>query len=232
MTLLTIGYYKRQKNTALHLADIERERADALLLNILPKKIADRLKVDKGTIAEQYESASILFADLVGFTPLSVQMTPIGMIELLNQIYSHFDSLAEKYGVEKIRTIGDNYMVAAGVPEPRPDHAQVLASMALEMIEFSKQLPPKTGKSIEFRIGINSGPLVAGVIGKRKFHYDVWGDTVNTASRMESQGVPGMIQITRSTYESIRAEFVCQKRGQLEIKGKGEMDTWFVIGRQ
>jgi guanylate cyclase len=231
IVFLTINYYKRAKNEALDLLEIERERSESLLLNILPKKIADTLKVEKGTIVDQYDSASILFADLVGFTPMSVQLTPTEMIELLNSIYSHFDSLADKYGVEKIRTIGDNYMAASGVPSSRPDHAQALAYMALDMLEFSNILPTQNGTSIDFRIGINSGPLVAGVIGKKKFHYDVWGDTVNTASRMESQGLPGKIQITTHTHEILEAGFLCEKRGILEIKGKGEMETWLLVGR-
>ncbi len=229
---LTINYYKRAKNTALNLLAVERLRSENLLLNILPQKIADILKEEEGTIADHYDSASILFADLVGFTPMSVQMTPAEMIELLNTIYSHFDTLAEKYGVEKIRTIGDNYMVASGVPSPRPDHAQALAHMALDMLEFSNNLPTQNGNSITFRIGINSGPLIAGVIGKKKFHYDVWGDTVNTASRMESQGAAGKIQITAQTKDILQSEFVCEKRGKLDVKGKGEMETWFLVGRK
>ncbi len=231
MVMLTLSYYRREKNTALRLLGLERERADSLLLNILPQKIADILKVEEGTIADYHGSASILFADLVGFTPLSAQMTPTEMIELLNTIYSHFDSLAEKHGVEKIRTIGDNYMVASGVPSSRPDHAQALANMALDMLDFSNSLPAQNGNTIQFRIGINSGPLVAGVIGKKRFHYDVWGDTVNTASRMESQGLAGEIQITANTRQLIKDEFVCEKRGMMDIKGIGEMETWLLVGR-
>ena len=232
LVLLTIAYYKRQKNIALNLLAIERDRSESLLLNILPKKIADILKIEEGTIAEHYDSASILFADMVGFTPMSVHMTPSEMIELLNKIYSHFDTLAEKYAVEKIRTIGDNYMVASGVPEPTSDHAKALANMALDMLSYAKNLPTQYDKSINFRIGINSGPLVAGVIGQKKFQYDVWGDTVNTASRMESHGVAGQIQITAHTRELIQDEFVCEKRGILSIKGKGEMETWLLVGRK
>jgi class 3 adenylate cyclase len=232
LVLLTIAYYKRQKNQALKLLEIERDRSESLLLNILPQKIADMLKAEEGTIAEHYDSASILFADMVGFTPMSVHLTPTEMIELLNEIYSHFDTLAEKYAVEKIRTIGDNYMVASGVPEPRPDHAEALANMALDILAYAKDLPAQNGESINFRIGINSGPLVAGVIGQKKFQYDVWGDTVNTASRMESHGVAGKVHITARTRELIQDGFLCEKRGIMTIKGKGEMETWLLVGRK
>ncbi len=232
MVFLTINYYRHKKNLALELLDRERERSESLLLNILPKKIADTLKTEKGIIADHHESASILFADLVDFTPMSAQMSPAEMIELLNTIYTHFDTLADKYGVEKIRTIGDNYMVASGVPSPREDHAQALAHMALDMLDFSKVISDRLAAPIHFRIGINSGPMVAGVIGQKKFHYDVWGDTVNTASRMESHGMAGRIQITTHTQALIHREFICEKQGVLDIKGKGEMETWFLVDRR
>jgi adenylate cyclase len=212
--------------------DVARVRADDLLLNILPKDIAEILKVESRTIADQYDSASVLFADIVGFTPLTAQMSPTGMVLLLNEIYSHFDSLVERYGVEKIRTIGDNYMVASGVPRPREDHAQPLAHMALDMQDYITQLPPHDGHTLNFRIGINSGSLVAGVIGSKKFSYDVWGDAVNIASRMESHSEPGKIQISQDTYDLLENQFVCQPRGSVMIKGKGQMDTWFLVGRK
>lgn len=154
------------------------------------------------------------------------------MIEMLNQIYSYFDNLVEKYGLEKIRTIGDNYMVASGIPATRDDHAQALANVALDIIEYTKKFPIHNGHAINFRIGINSGPLIAGVIGQKKFHYDVWGDTVNTASRMESHGVAGKIQMTAITRALIKDDFLCEKRGVLDIKGKGQMETWFLVGRK
>lgn len=216
----------------MNLLTLEREKSESLLLNILPKQIADILKKEERVIADHYDGASILFADLVGFTPMSAQMTPTEMIEMLNQIYSHIDSLAEKYDVEKIRTIGDNYMVASGVPSTRPDHAQALANMALDILAYTKKLPTQNGHAISFRIGINSGPLIAGVIGQKKFHYDVWGDTVNTASRMESHGEPGKIQVTKSTYKLVMNEFVFEARGKIDVKGKGEMETWFLIGKE
>jgi len=205
--------------------------ADRLLHNVLPKSIAARLKKNPGTIADAFEHASALFADIVGFTPLSNQLTPTGMIELLNEIYSHFDTLVEKYGVEKIRTIGDNYMVASGVPVPRSDHAQALAHLALDMLAYCGQLD-KEGRPLQFRIGINSGPLIAGIIGNKKFQYDIYGDTVNTASRMESHGEAGKIQVSQATYELLKDKFIMEKRGTIDVKGKGQMTTWFLVGQR
>jgi adenylate cyclase len=228
--LVILNYFQEQKNEAYALLRVEQEKGEVLLLNILPKEIAAILKNESRTIAENFSGASILFADLVGFTPLTARMAPVEMVNLLNRIFSYFDGLVEKYNLEKIRTIGDNYMVAAGVPRPRADHAQALAHMALEMQEFILSLPPVDGKSIQFRIGINSGPVVGGVIGRKKFVYDLWGDAVNVASRMESQGVAGKIQVTQATRELIQGEFVCEARGAIEIKGRGEMDTWFLTG--
>jgi guanylate cyclase len=171
-----------------------------------------------------------LFADLVGFTPLTAKMAPIEMVNLLNQIFSAFDELVEKYDLEKIRTIGDSYMVAAGVPRPRADHAQALARMALEMQAYICSLPMVYERAVEFRIGINSGPVVGGVIGRKKFVYDIWGDAVNIASRMESQGEAGKVQITQTTYELVKDEFLCEWRGMIEVKGRGAMGAWFLCG--
>lgn len=220
----------RERNSALAQVSVERDKSETLLLNILPKEIAPRLKDNHATIADSYECASVLFADIVNFTPWSAELPPDEMVEMLNEIFSFFDSLLEPYGVEKIRTIGDNYMCAAGVPVPRPDHAKVLARMALEMREYVRDCPPRNGKRLNFRIGINSGPLVAGVIGTKKFVYDLWGDPVNVAARMESHSMPGKIQIGYSTYHLIRDEFVCEPRGIVEVKGKGKMATWFLVG--
>lgn len=225
-----IFYFVRGKNEALNLLALEREKSERLLLNVLPEEIAAELKQKQGTIADQYDSASVLFADLVGFTPLSNELSPREMVDLLNAIFSHFDGLVARYGLEKIRTIGDNYMVAAGVPVPRPDHAHALAAMALEMMAYVREDRDCRERGIQFRLGMNSGPLIAGVLGKHKFHYDIWGDTVNTASRMESNGVPGKIQITAATYDLIGDEFVCVPRGNVAIKGKGELATWFLEG--
>ena len=232
LTFFFTRYFIGQKNTAYRLLAVEQEKSEGLLLNILPKEIAQILKVESGIIADHFEDASVLFADLVGFTPMSAQMEPAEMVRLLNEIFSYFDSLVDKYGLEKIRTIGDNYMVASGVPRPRKDHAQLLASFALEMLAYAEQFPAQNGNPVDFRIGINSGPLVAGIIGQRKFQYDVWGDTVNTASRMESHGVAGKIQLTRTSYDLLKDSFICEPRGNIVVKGKGEMDTWYLLGNR
>jgi adenylate cyclase len=224
-------------------AETERSEItnEALLNNVLPKPIVARLKVknSKGRIAnpdkrssegiaESFSAVSVLFADVVGFTTLSEQLSPQDTVDLLNELFIAFDKLAEKYGVEKIRTIGDGYMVAAGAPLPLDDHAQALAAMALEMQDYMKRRETTADVPLQVRIGINSGPAVAGIVGTTKFHYDLWGDMVNTASRMESHGVPGKIQIARPTYELIKNDFHCEPRGMLEVKGKGEMEAWFV----
>jgi guanylate cyclase len=223
-------FFVGQKNLALELLQLEQEKSERLLLNVLPRQVAVRLKSGENIIADHYDCASILFADMAGFTPLTEEMEPAAMVTLLNHIYSHFDSLVEKCGAEKLRTMGDNYMVAAGVPTPRPDHAHVLARLSLDMMAYLTVLPPLGQKRLSFRMGMNSGPVIAGVIGHKKFQYDVWGDTVNIASRMESQGEPGKIQISQATYELIKDEFICQPKGQVAIKGKGLMETWNLVG--
>jgi class 3 adenylate cyclase len=210
--------------------EAEQAKSDSLLHAMLPAGIVERLKAGETLIADRFASASVLFADLVGFTPLTLELTPQEIIELIGALFSHFDSLITDYGVEKIRTIGDNYMVASGVPFPRPDHAQALAHMALDMADHIHARPVYRNKRVDFRIGINSGPLIAGVIGDKKHQYDLWGDTVNTASRMESSGTPGKIQISQATYELIKDEFVCEPRGKVSVKGKGQMETWYLMG--
>jgi adenylate cyclase len=222
-TLLAV--FARQRRDA-------QARADNLLLNILPRSIAERLKVETRTIADQFSSASILFADVVDFTPLSERLPPTEVVTLLDHLFSHFDELAERYGVEKIKTIGDCYMVAAGVPAPRPDHARVLALMALDMQAAMRSEDEIGHRGLELRVGINSGPVVAGVIGRKRFLYDLWGDAVNTASRMESHGSSGRIQITRATKELLADEFVCEPRGTITVKGKGEIEAWYLVGRR
>jgi adenylate cyclase len=229
-TLLAL--FAKQREEALSALRIEQTKADNLLLNILPRSIADKLKTSTQTIADQFSSASILFADVVDFTPLSEGLPPADVVGILDHLFSHFDTLAERYGLEKIKTIGDCYMVAAGVPSPRPDHARALALMALDMIEATRSGDDVGHLGLELRIGINSGPVVAGVIGRKRFLYDLWGDAVNTASRMESQGAPGRIQITRATYELLADEFECEPRGTIKVKGKGEMEVWHVLGRR
>jgi adenylate cyclase len=222
LVFLMVYYFVGQKN-------MFQQKSESLLLNILPKEIAAILKNESRTIADHYDEASVLFADMVGFTPLSAQLPPVEMVELLNEVFSFFDSLLDKYNVEKIRTIGDSYMVASGVPRGRPDHAQALARMALEMRDYVSTHTFRNGQYVSFRIGINSGSMIAGVIGRRKFVYDVWGDAVNTASRMESHGLGNAVQITQATYELIKNEFVCEPRGSVNVKGKGEMEVWLVM---
>ncbi len=201
ITLYALGYI----SISLANLDQRRKQTDELLLNILPETIAERLKYNPNqTIAQDFNSVSVLFADVVNFTPMSSLLSPIELVNLLDEVFSYFDTLVEKYGLEKIKTIGDCYMVAAGVPELRIDHARELTRLALEMRDYVAQHDFQ-GRRLSFRIGINSGPVVAGVIGRRKFIYDLWGDAVNTASRMESHGKANIIQITRSTYELIEA---------------------------
>jgi guanylate cyclase len=207
-----------------------QQKADGLLLNILPPEIAELLKADSRQIAEQFDEASVLFADVVDFTPLSARLTASEVVGLLDRLFTDFDALVDRHGLEKIKTIGDAYMVASGVPRRRPDHAHVLAAMALEMLDLAATHQRDDGAAIELRIGINSGPVVAGVIGRRKFIYDLWGDAVNTASRMESHGAPGQIQIAEGAYELLKDDFVCQPRGFVEVKGKGAIQTWYLLG--
>jgi adenylate cyclase len=230
IVFVLLYYFVGQKELAYRLLHLEQERSESLLLNVLPREIAARLKGGERVIADHHPAVSIMFADLVGFTPLTNQLSPTAMVELLNAIYSRFDTLIEKYGVEKIRTIGDNYMIASGLPRPRADHAQAIARLALEMNAYIASLAPVEGRRLSFRFGINSGPVIAGVIGYKKFAYDVWGDTANTASRMESQGAPGKIQITQATYELIKADFICEPHGPVDVKGIGPMQTWFLVG--
>jgi adenylate cyclase len=230
MVFTLLALFAKQRSDALSALRAEQARAENLLLNILPRSIADRLKLDTHTIADQFSSASILFADVVDFTPLSEHLAPADVVGLLDHLFSHFDTLAERYGLEKIKTIGDCYMVAAGVPTPRPDHARAVVQMALDMVEAMRSSDDVGHFGLEIRVGVNSGPVVAGVIGTKRFLYDLWGDAVNTASRMESHGSPGRIQITRGTYDLLGDEFECEPRGTITVKGKGEMEIWHVLG--
>ncbi|MEG3955716.1 adenylate/guanylate cyclase domain-containing protein [Microcoleus sp. herbarium2] len=208
----------------------ERNKTENLLLNLLPEPIAERLKDEPGVIADKFEKATILFADLVNFTQISTTMSATKLVYLLNEIFSSFDELTEKHGLEKIKTIGDAYMVAGGIPIIRPDHAEASAEMALDMLVAIDELNVKLEATFDLRIGINSGPVVAGVIGTKKFIYDLWGNAVNTASRMESHGVPGRIQVSFYTYELLRDKYEFEERGLIDIKGQGEMRTYFLTG--
>jgi adenylate cyclase len=227
-TLLAV--FASERRAALAALRVEQAKAENLLLNILPRPIAEKLKAQTQPIADQFESASILFADVVDFTPWSERLQPAEVVGYLDHLFSHFDQLAEKHELEKIKTIGDCYMAAAGVPIPRSDHARALALMALDMLEAMRSTDELEHLGLELRVGINSGPVVAGVIGRKRFLYDLWGDAVNTASRMESHGTPGRIQITRATYELLADEFECVPRGPIPVKGKGEIEAWYLIG--
>jgi class 3 adenylate cyclase len=215
------------------LADLtrEREKSERLLRNILPDTIAERLKNNVSTIAETYSSVSVLFADLCGFTTFSERVDASQLVDLLDDIFSAFDHLANAYGVEKIKTIGDAYMAVAGLPEARDDHAEAVAGMALGMLEAFRGVMRNRGLSMEVRIGIHSGPVVAGVIGKHKFSYDLWGDTVNTASRMESHGEPSRVHVSQGTYTLLQDRYRFTDRGKMNVKGKGMQQTYFLLGR-
>ncbi len=210
----------------------EQEKSERLLLNILPAPIAQRLKQGEQTIADSFSEVTVLFADLVGFTKLSANLSPAELVELLNMIFSCFDELAEKYGLEKIKTIGDAYMVVGGLPTLRKDHAEAIAEMALDILDRVQEISEKQGKLLQIRIGINTGAVEAGVIGTKKFAYDLWGDTVNTAHRMESHGIPGVIQVTEDTYNCLANKYTFQERGMIDIKGKGMMRTYLLLGRK
>ena len=209
---------------------VEFDRAEGLLLNILPAPIAARLKDNPELIADEHPQVSVLFADIVNFTETSDRMAPTDLVQTLNTAFSRFDALVEKHGCEKIKTIGDAYMVVSGLPEPRADHAQAMVALALDMIDVARDINASGEFPFTLRIGINSGPVVAGVIGERKFAYDLWGDTVNVASRMESHGQPGIIQITEATRVQMGDSFKTEPLGHIEIKGKGQMMTHAVIG--
>jgi len=210
----------------------EKERSEQLLLNILPSEIAERLKKTNESPAEYFEEATILFADIVGFTSLSARMEPMELVAELNKIFSAFDQLTEKYNLEKIKTIGDAYMVVGGLPVSRPDHATAIANMALDMQAYIQTLDTIFGEALEIRIGINTGSVIAGVIGIKKFIYDLWGDAVNVASRMESHGKPGCIQVTEATYTHLKDDYILEARGKIAVKGRGEMNTYWLVGRQ
>ncbi|MEL7034586.1 MAG: adenylate/guanylate cyclase domain-containing protein [Cyanobacteria bacterium J06592_8] len=210
----------------------EQKKSERLLLSILPQPIANRLKEGEVNIADCFAEATILFADIVGFTTLSEKVSPEKLLTILSDIFSDFDHLCDRYHLEKIKTIGDAYMVVGGLPNPRKDHAEAIAEMALDMLKNLNQYNAKNNVELKVRIGINSGPVIAGVIGKKKFIYDLWGDAVNIASRMESHGIAGEIQVTEATYHRLRSEFILVERGLIEIKGKGQMKTYLLKRRR
>lgn len=229
-------YFAAQRNRLTQNLKQEQEKTERLLTSIFPAKVAAQVKhslLDESTVpavAEYYRDASVLFADMVGFTTLTSRLSARELVSLLNSIFSQFDRLAERHGLEKIKTVGDCYVVAAGLPHPRPDHARALAELALEIQSFVKNYR-LTEHKVSFRMGIHTGPVVAGVIGQKKISYDLWGDTVNIASRMASGAPGGGIQITCQTHESLGSGFICVPRGKVFVKGKGEMETWLLTGK-
>lgn len=226
-----LGQYIRRKQTENALKE-QQQQTESLLLNILPESIATQLRQSGRTLARQFDAVTVLFADIVGFTEFASQLSPIEVVEILNDLFSSFDILTEKYKLEKIKTIGDAYMVVGGLPEPRPDHAQAIADMALGMKAAVQHYNRKNNNTLQLRIGIHSGAVVAGVIGQKKFIYDLWGDTVNIASRMESHGIPEEIQCSRMTYELLQDDdYTWEMRGSIAIKGKGEMTTYLLTGK-
>lgn len=220
-----------QEQEYLRQLEIEQEKSERLLLNILPRPIAEQLKRGQSTIADNFAEVTVLFADIVDFTRFSAQISPAELIELLNEMFSTFDHLAEQHGLEKIKTIGDAYMAVGGLPTPRNDHAEAVADMALDLQAAITDFTRGNGESFALRIGINTGPVIAGVIGTSKFIYDLWGDTVNMASRMETQGIPGAIQVTRSTYEHLADQYLFEERGEIHIKGRGVTPAYLLLGK-
>jgi len=234
-----LQYFVRARERALaelarehHALELEQAKSERLLLNVLPEPVAARLKQHEGIIADDCPEVTVLFADIVGFTPLSERLSASELVSLLDRVFAGWDEVTADHGVEKIKTIGDAYMVASGIPVPRDDHAEAIAEMALAMGPEVARCSAETGLPLEIRIGIDTGSVVAGVIGRAKFIYDLWGDTVNTASRMESHAPPGTIQVTERTYERLRHRYELRQRGTIEIKGKGPMACYLLVGRR
>ena len=227
---------RKRTEKALHVYSERLEEAEKetwrLLLNVLPESVAKKLKNNTGIIAESFPDVSVLFADIVNFTELSSQHAPEEIVKILNELFSAFDALVERHGLEKIKTIGDAYMVVGGAPTPRPDHAKAIAELALGMLEAVKQYNEKNHTNYAVRMGINSGPVVAGIIGTKKFSYDLWGDTVNVASRMESHGLPKEIQVSERTYELLNDHYAFEARGEINIKGKQPMRAFLLKGQR
>ena len=227
-----LQYFVRARERALAALEIEQDKSERLLLNVLPESVAARLKEQGGVIADACPGVTVLFADIVGFTPLSERLSASNVVALLDRVFAHWDQLAADHGVEKIKTIGDAYMVAGGIPLPRDDHAEAIAEMALAMGPEFMRLSSETGYPLQVRIGIDTGPVIAGVIGRAKFIYDLWGDTVNTASRMESYAPPGTIQVTERAFERLRARYEFRPRETIDVKGKGPMRPYLLLGRR
>ena len=233
MSVATVWYALREIERAEDAMEQEYERSETLLGNILPASIAIRLKNPATSIvADKYDDASVLFADIAGYTERASETTPTDLVDFLNRLYTEFDRLVERHGLEKIKTSGDCYIVVSGVPEPRPDHLEALACLALNMTDAVAGLTDQTGRAVPIRIGLGVGPVVAGVVGTRRFFYDVWGDAVNVAARMESTGVIGRIQVPDEVHERLTENFIFEPRGDVEVKGKGVMRTWFLVAQR
>ena len=233
MVVTTVWYSVREIVRAEAAMELEYERSEALLANILPASVADRLKDPaRNIIADKYDDASVLFADIAGFTERASDMEPDQLILFLDRLYGDFDALVDKHGLEKIKVSGDSYMVVSGVPQPRADHVEALAALALDMSDAAALLKDSRGDALPLRIGLAAGPVVAGVVGSRRFFYDVWGDAVNVASRMETTDSIGRIQVPEEVYRRLKGDFVLQERGVVQVKGKGLMRTWYLIGRK
>jgi adenylate cyclase len=239
VTYVVLQYFVRGRDRAAQALvraheslQIERDKSERLLTNVLPVSIAQRLKDGEAVIADAHADVTVLFADVVDFTPFAERTDPDAVLSLLDRVFSRFDELAERFGLEKIKTIGDAYMAVAGAPHPRPDHAEAAAEMALAMPGAVAAETAHAGRSLQVRVGLNSGPAIAGVIGRKKFTYDLWGDTVNTASRMESHGVPGRVQVTDSTYRLLCDNYLFEARGTIPVKGKGDLVAYLLVGRR
>lgn len=233
MIFATVWYAMREVSRAEAAMEVEYSRSEALLANILPGQIAARLKDPAhGVIADRYDEASILFTDIAGFTEQASEIPPTELVRFLDRLYTTFDRLVDRHDLEKIKTTGDSYMVVSGVPTPRADHVQAIAQLALDMSKAVAGLRDPRGNPVPLRMGIATGPVVAGVVGARKFFYDVWGDAVNVAARMETTDQVGRIQVPENVYELLRDDFVLEERGEIDIKGKGVMRTWYLVGRK
>ncbi|ORV82672.1 adenylate cyclase [Mycobacterium interjectum] len=233
MVVVTVWFALRDTARAEAAMEAQYDRSETLLENMLPASIAERLKEPgRGVIADKYDDATVLFADIVGFTERASATPPADLVRFLDRLYGAFDALVDKHGLEKIKVSGDSYMVVSGVPRPRPDHAQALADFALDMANVVAGLKDPHGEPVPLRVGMACGPVVAGVVGSRRFFYDVWGDAVNVASRMEATDSVGRIQVPEELYQRLKDEFVLQERGRIDVKGKGPMRTWYLIGRK
>ncbi|KUI29832.1 adenylate cyclase [Mycobacterium sp. IS-1496] len=233
MVFATVWYALRETDRAERAMESEYQRSERLLANILPASVAERLKDPAHTIiADRYDDASILFADIAGYTKRASDTSPTELVRFLDRLYTDLDGLVDRHGLEKVKTSGDSYMVVSGVPRPRPDHVEALACLALDMAEAVADLKDPLGRAVPLRIGLASGPVVAGVVGARKFFYDVWGDAVNVAARMETTDEEGRIQVPHNVYERIRSSFILEERGDVDVKGKGVIHTWYLVGRR